>query len=295
MRIEPMPGPFGATVSGVDTASPVASEVIESLWQALYEHHILLLTGQHFDAPAYSAFGRQWGDPIMFFNPADRDPELPELIQIRNDANTPPERRDGAMHWHQDSTYETVPAAITMLAAVEAPAGANATLFADAVAAYETLESATKRRIDGLRVVHSPGGGAPELAFHGEYRGRGKRDEGRVWREVTHPLVWRHPDTGRPALHGISGTAVGIEGMPRDDAIALLIELKSHVTHDEFVQTATANVGTILIWDNFAVLHRATATKYSDTDGERRRIYRYSTRTIRPSRTARSASVRAGT
>jgi taurine dioxygenase len=295
MRVEPMPGPFGATVSGLDTASPLPDDAMEALKQALYEHHILLLTAQRFDAAAYATFGRRWGEPIIFFNPADRDPELPELIQIRNDASTPPELRDGAMHWHQDSTYERIPAAVTMLQAVEAPAGTNATLFANAVAAYETLPTEAKRRIEGLRVVHSAGGGAPELEFDGEYRGRGKRHDGRAWREVTHPLVWQHPDSGRRALYGISGTAVGIEGVERDEAIALLLELKRHVTRAELIQTATADIGTILIWDNFAVLHRATATKYSDADGERRRIYRYSTRTVTPWRIGRSRSATAGT
>jgi alpha-ketoglutarate-dependent taurine dioxygenase len=61
---------------------------------------------------------------------------------------------------------------------------------------------------------------------------------------------------------------------------ALYDELKRHVTSTDFVQSATADVGTILIWDNFAVLHRATPTTYRDADDERRRIYRYSARDV---------------
>jgi len=39
---------------------------------------------------------------------------------------------------------------------------------------------------------------------------------------IRHPLVRRHPYTGRKALYAVSGTSFAIEGMPDDEALALL-------------------------------------------------------------------------
>jgi len=49
----------------------------------------------------------------------------------------------------------------------------------------------------------------------------------------------------------------------------------------EFRLTGRASAGHILVWDNLAVMHRATETRYSDADGERRLLHRISTRSER--------------
>jgi taurine dioxygenase len=90
--------------------------------------------------------------------------------------------------------------------------------------------------------------------------------------------VVSHPGTGCVTLYGFSGTAAGIVGMEDRDAIDLLMETKRHVLQPGFRQSAKAEAGTILMWDNHAVIHRATPTEYSDEDGKRRLPYRISTR-----------------
>jgi taurine dioxygenase len=50
----------------------------------------------------------------------------------------------------------------------------------------------------------------------------------------THPLVIRHPRTGRPALYANSVYTTGIEGMDPDEARSLLARLTAHATHPNF-------------------------------------------------------------
>ena len=214
---------------------------------------------------------------MLFFRPDGRHGQLPELIKIRNSPATPPNKRDGAMHWHSDSSYEAEPASVTMLYAVEAPTSGNETLFVDMVGAYEALPEPTKARIDPLQVVHDPRGGKVNLP--GEKRGEGYDTPLPV---VAHPLVSRHPVTGRKALYGISGTAAGIVGWDEQAGIDLLVELKKHALASRFRQAARAEVGSILVWDNYSVMHSATPTEYSDEDGKRRLLYRISTRGLPP-------------
>jgi taurine dioxygenase len=275
--ITPMAGPFGATVGGVDVSGPLDDVTAKTIVDGLFDHRILLIEHQELEPAEYVRFGRAWGEPISFFVPEHRNQQHPELIRIRNSPTTPPESRDGAMHWHSDSSYEAEPAWVTTLYAIEAPADGNDTLFADTTAAYEALPDEMKERIAELRVTHDPRGGRVNL--EGEVRGRGRTEPLPL---VDHPLVVQHPVTGGPALFGFSGTATGIVGWDDAAAIELLIELKRHVLQDRFRQRAKADVGSILIWDNYQVVHSATPTIYSDKDGERRLLHRISTRGLPP-------------
>jgi taurine dioxygenase len=268
-----MPGSLGAFVDGVDLSHDLGSETMRELVEGLYRYRVLLFRDQHPSPAEYARFGWNWGDPIEFFVAGARDRNHPELIRIRNSPRTPEVARDGAMHWHTDSSYEAVPASVTMLLAEEAPLVGNDTLFADCTAAYETLASDIKDRIRDLQVIHDPNGG--NVAFEEEKRGTGQHDELPL---VTHPLVVSHPGTGVMTLYGFSGTAAGIVGMGKLEAIDLLVEIKRHALQPRFRQSAEADAGTILMWDNYAVIHSATPTEYSDEDGKRRLLYRISTR-----------------
>lgn len=277
MRIRPLAGPFGGAVEDFDAAAALDGNATRSLVDALFQHHILLLENQALTEADYARFGRLWGEPLLFFVPQHRLGEFPEIIEIRNSPATPPESRDGAMHWHSDSSYEAVPASVTMLYGIEAPDTGNETLFTDMVAAYDALAPATKDIIESLEVIHDPRGGKVNLP--GEMRGSGTTEPLPV---VSHPLVMRHPVTGRKALFGISGTACGIKGWEESPAIDLLLDLKRHALQPQFRQRARVDKGTILIWDNFAVMHCATATDYSDEDGRRRLLHRISTKGLPP-------------
>jgi taurine dioxygenase len=273
VKIEPMDGAFGAIAEDVDLSRPVDEATFTALVDALYDQHIVLVPRQQLNKEAYAAFGARWGDPISFFVPGSLDRSFPSIIRITNSPATPAASRDGAMHWHSDSSYEAVPASVTMLYGVETPEAGNATLFADCMAAYDALTPSMKERVDPLIVVHDPNGGKVNL--EGEVRGRGQTKPLPV---VMHPLVMEHPITSCRVLFGFSGTAAGIVGWDEADAIELLLEIKRHVLQPRFRQEAKVEAKTVLIWDNYAVVHSATPTVYSDADGERRLLHRISTR-----------------
>ena len=280
-HVEPMAGAFGATITGIDLAKPLPETVFLEIARALRDHHIVVIENQNLDKAGYLAFGRRWGKPISFFNPSHREAEFPELIVIHNRPDTPEEFRNAARHWHVDSSYEDPPAAVTMLYAAEAPNEGNDTEFTDMTAAYDALPEETKARVEGLIVRH--GVGDPRLHLDGEYRGGQTAIPPVQTRPVVeHPLVMRHPQTGRKTIYSPTGSAFDIVGMETEEALALLRELKIHAVQPQFRQRAAARTGSVLIWDNYAVMHSATDTRYSDRDGERRLLYRISTRDVVP-------------
>lgn len=273
MLITPMSGSFGAIVEDIDLATDQSETTMRSLIAALHTHQILAIRGQTLTEAQYAAFGQYWGTPLSFFIKDHQNDAHPELIRIANRASTPERYRDGAMHWHSDSSYEEVPASVTMLYGVEAPAQGGDTLIASSVLAYDALEETTKARIDGLTGLHCLGGApavegekipfVPEsTALHGIKK---------------HPLVMRHPVTGRKALF-TSATAYGAEGLDQDEGRELIHQLRTHITQPQFVTRYKVEVGDIFLWDNFQVLHSATPIEYSDAPGKRRLLYRISTK-----------------
>ena len=277
LSVKPLDGPFGAQIEGIDLARDTDADTIRQIVDLLHHHHVVVVRKQKLSQPEYAWFGRQWGDPILFFRESHRNKEIPELIEIHNAPSTPESMRDGAMHWHSDSSYQKLSASVTMLYAVEAPQVGGDTLFVDMSAAYDALPAATKARIDPLRVRHALTAGK---MLEGEKIGGGSMISAEERQRVEppiHPLVLRHPVTGRAALYAVSGSAYGIVGMSDEDGEALLLELKRHAIQECFRLKVKAHVGDILIWDNFATMHSATPLEYSDEDGKRRRLYRIST------------------
>ena len=217
--------------------------------------------------------------PIEFLREDQRVDGSPEVIVISNSPILFPEgQRDYAVHWHSDSTYEEVPASTTMLYCLEAPAQGGETLFADTQAAYEALAPALRQRIDGLMVRHRAGAGQRDAEF-GERPHSNKPYSAEAQKRIRtylHPLVLRHPVTGRKGLFGVAGTATGIEGMDDAAAMALITDLKRHVLQPAFRGAYAARRGDLLIWDNYAVIHTATPIEYSLADGHRRLLHRIS-------------------
>ena len=81
---------------------------------------------------------------------------------------------------------------------------------------------------------------------------------------VRHKVARRHPITGRTALYAVSGSSFRIEGMPDDEAVDLLDELKRHATQEKYQLRLKYGVGDVVIWDNASLLHSATLTDPND-------------------------------
>ncbi|HEY6869294.1 MAG TPA: TauD/TfdA family dioxygenase [Novosphingobium sp.] len=273
--VTPLSPALGSRVEGVDLAAGEDHSAIARLVALLHARGVLVLPGQRLDDAGYVAFARHWGRPLEFFIAEHRGAAFPEIIRIDNDPATPATMRDGAAHWHSDSSYEAEPAAVTMLYGREAPARGGETHFVSTAAAYAALEPDLQARIDGLVAVHELGA-APWI------EGETLPDPDRPRRDMPpcrHPLVMRHPVTGRKAVF-TSGTACAIEGMAEAEATALLRRLRAHCVRPEFRATYKVMPGDIVLWDNFSTMHSATPLPYSSASGERRLLHRISTKGI---------------
>lgn len=284
MEKEPLAGAFGIRVHRLDLREPDDAS-IATLARLLFENRIVVIPGQTLSNAQYIAFARRWGKPIEFLSRKNTLSDFPEMIVQSNSAATPDVMRNNASHWHCDSSYEPVPASVTMLLGVVAPAKGGDTLFADLVGAHAALPEAMKLRVAGLIATHMPGRSSLADGEHMvcyDTMGPDLRANADRWGPVTHPLVRIHPVLGKSALYGLGGTPYAIDGLEQHEAMDLIAELKAHATQGEFVQSYKLMPGDVLLWDNFGVMHRATPIDYTDADTRRRLNYRISVKGLPP-------------
>lgn len=261
VTIRPLDGNFGVEIQGLDPAAAGDGDLRRVL-AALYESRFAVLRTPGLSKKDYVAFARRIGEPITL----SADPDYPEIARITNIGTDTRKEARGAAHWHTDQSFRHRVASVTMLYSVQAPARGGETRFCNMAAAWAALPEATRARIDGLRVIHRHG--VSVVARPGDHVPIPPRGWDQT-RSVTHPLVRRHPVTGRKTLYAVTGTSQGIVGMEQAEAQALLAELCEHAFQDRFIAEHRHRPRDLLMWDNPTTMHSATpigaATGAEDT------------------------------
>ena len=119
-----------------------------------------------------------------------------------------------------------------------------------------------RTHIDGKWAIHSAAAGySPEGIFGIESLEKDRSMKIRVSKDARktqkHPLVRKHPETGKKSVFSCFGYISGIEGMPEDEAKDLLLELYQWQTKSEFVYQHVWQEDMLVMWDNRSLLHKA--------------------------------------
>lgn len=131
--------------------------------------------------------------------------------------------------WHAGATGQAKPP-LGALEAVRGNSGAMVTHFASTYVAFDELSTATQRALEGLQGIHTTADG----------------------QTLHHPLVIRHPLSGRKTLYANPSTTVGVDGMGESAGIALLNELFEHGQREQCVVSVEWEPGTVVLWDSRA-------------------------------------------
>ena len=79
-----------------------------------------------------------------------------------------------------------------------------------------------------------------------------------------------------PTRRAVAASSRGIVGMPDDEAVSLLNELKSHCTQAQYVIAHRYTVDEVFIWDTLATMHAAAVMDVARNASNTRRMYRIS-------------------
>ena len=260
MRVLPAGETCGAYVEGVDldALTPAQFEQLLEVWQ----HYLVVgIRGQQLSAEAFHRFACRFGRPQPHVLDQYHHPEHPDILILSNVIEADGRPRglaDGGSYWHSDYSYKELPAKATLLYSLECPRDGGDTLYIDMARAYAGLPPALKEQLRGLYAVHDyEYRHRQQIAAHGVRRPLTAEQKAQT-PQVRHPVVRRHPDTGRPALFINPGFTVRFEGLDDAQSAALKDELFAHVLRPEAVFAYQWRKGDVVMWDNRAVIHSAT-------------------------------------
>ena len=258
LNITPLQPLFAARIEGVDVARGIDGATMAALRDALDRFAVLVLPGQVIDDPAQIAFSQGFGALEMTrpgalgagsavivlsnIGPGGEIAAPSDKQVLNNKANR---------HWHHDSSFKPIPARASLLSAREIPSAGGNTEFAFMRGAFAALDAAEQARLRGKVALHdfgwSRGRVDPTLVTEAE----------RTQHPPVRQAVVLEENPYGPALY-LGAHARSIEGMDEAASRTLIERLMAHATEDRFIYSHRWSPHDLLIWDNRAVLHRAT-------------------------------------
>ena len=243
VELHPLDG-AGVEVRCVDLTDLTSADV-EQLQTAFRDHGLLCFREQFVGDAALAAFARRWGTP----RPDPAWPSHPTVDAMGVETRGPDVAADLSAQWRCDRSFEAAPPMATLAVARDLPLGGGGTRFVSLPDAHDALDSATRRHLEGLRAVH-------------------RSPDGRT--QHTHPLVIRHPISGRAVVYANPAHTQEVEGLDPTASLALLNQLFAHCTHPDFVHDFDWEPGSVVLWDNRSIMHLAP----NDHPGQIRRLHR---------------------
>nr|NIS43687.1 TauD/TfdA family dioxygenase [Desulfuromonadales bacterium] len=272
LKIIPSGGALAAEIAGLDLAVPLPEACLSEIAAAWHRHLVLLFRGQELSAEQLIAFGRQFGplhatEGVAYgAKPADTPAEIEIISNQPEDAVPEGARPSDEATWHSDMSMFEDPAAASIAYAVEVPSATGQIRFANLYRAYDTLPGDLEQAVRGRRSIHDAAYTAMG-EVRGGYKAVSDRSQGPGAR---HPVLRRHPETGRTALFlGRKGYGY-IEGYSVAQSNRLLDRLWRHMTQAAFVWTHEWRNGDLVMWDNRCCAHMRGAFD----PGLRRRLLR---------------------
>ena len=265
MKVTPLAEHLGVEITGAQMSAFDDADMA-ALKSAVFENGVAVLRDQELSPDQHIAFAKRWGgiDVNPFF---PTNSGWPEIAEVRK-AETQRDNIGGG--WHTDHSFDQIPAMGSILVARELPPSGGDTLFASMGAAYDALSDGLKTTLSSLRAVHSadhiyqPGGFYSKTDLAGEMTGQ------ELSTRAVHPVVIRHPITGRKLLYVNGAFTLNFEGWTREESLPLLSYLYQVASREEFQCRVQWQTGSVAIWDNRATWHLAL----NDYHGHRRVMHR---------------------
>ncbi len=258
IEVRPLSPILGAEILDIDAAN-LSDDEFAIIHKAHLDYGVIVLRDQHLNSDQHIAFSRRFGD--LDYQVLDQYslPGHREILVLSNkvEDGKPLGLSDGGRRWHTDMSYTARPPRATLLYALEVPIENGVVLgdtnFSSAADAHDSLPNETRQRIAGLRAIH-------QVAGRRARTGTGKSDQAlrQAQPVVVHPVARTHPHTGRKCLYVSKGECEGIEGLPKDEALALIDELADRTIDPRFQHTHRWQVRDLLMWDNCTVQHLAS-------------------------------------
>ena len=240
ISVTPASPHIGAEIGNIDLTQPLSAAQTEQLRAAFMQYQVIFFRDQHISfedqirlAGYFGALGQHAGKSTISKptdNPLVRKFHYDEHSQVISGEN-----------FHSDQSCAPMPPLGTILYNHTVPPdGGGDTQFASMYAAYEALSPRMKIYLAGLTATHD-----------------GTRVFGPGTPLAVHPVIVRHPESGRKAIYVNGSFTAYINDLPRLEADRLLAFLLAHCTNPQWTHRFRWRPHSIAFWDNRCVQHQA--------------------------------------
>ena len=234
---------MGAELDGIDLTRPLTSGQAEELQDALARFQVIFFRDQKISHDAHKALGLLFG-PLAIHSAVAGIEGHPEIVAIHADANS---KYVAGESWHSDLSADEAPPLGSILYLHTVPPTGGDTMFSSMYKAYDALSDRMKAYLAGLEAVHDA-----NPVYHALFKDYDKR-----YPVATHPVIRKHPVTGKKCLFVNSSYTTRIEGLSDEESRAILTFLFDHVKNPNFQVRFRWRPHSIAFWDNRAVQHLA--------------------------------------
>ena len=252
ISVETLSEAIGARISGVDLGGGLDDETMNHIRQVWLDHFVVVIPGQDMAGDDQIAF-TEWFGPrqeVRTVKVVDEGPQNFMYVANKSVDGMDGVLPEGEMQFHTDQCYYKTPSRATILFALEVPAEGGNTKFANAYRAYDALDDSLKERLKGLKAQNVYDYDANATVKTNESSPDAPRYE--------HPVVIRHPETGRTVLYVNRLMTDHIVGMDRAESDELLEDLFQVLEDPAHCYEHVWTPGDLVMWDNLCTLHART-------------------------------------
>jgi taurine dioxygenase len=231
---------IGAEIGGIDLTNPLSNQQVEELHDAFARYQVIFFRDQKISfndqirlASHFGPLGKHVGGSTI-----SKTTENPHVRKFHYDESS---KQISGENFHSDQSCAPVPPLGTMLYNhTVPPEGGGDTMFASMYAAYDALSDRMKKYLEGLTATHD-----------------GTRVFGPGTPVSVHPLITRHPVTGRKAIFVNQDFTSHINELPRLEGQRVLQLLIDHCDKPEWTCRFRWTAHSIAFWDNRCTHHKA--------------------------------------
>jgi taurine dioxygenase len=250
--INQMSSSIGAEIIGLDLSQKLSKPMLRELNQAWLDYQVLFFRDQPLTPDQHVNFTKNFGElqgpgymPTLDGYPNVYVQEYPDLYKgIVSDVD-----------WHIDASFMDKPLKGAVLYALDVPSTGGDTAWVNLYLAYELLSKPMQRLCSSLTAVHDN--------FHKNltnvldtYGAQGYEMARKATPPNEHPLVCRHPETGKKCLFYSELMISHFKQLNVDENRALKDFLVNHIKKPELYCRFKWENHSIAFWDNRCTAHK---------------------------------------
>jgi taurine dioxygenase len=245
ISVTPCSPHIGAEIGNVDLARPLTNRQVQEVHDAIIAHGVIFFRNQKIDFESHERLVRYFGEPhIHVGGKGTASKSVPGHPAIRKQYFDASSKRVSGEEWHSDQSCAEIPPMYSVLyQEIIPPNGGGDTMFASAYKAYDELSPSMKTYLEGKTAIHD---GA-----------RGFDKNADVYPIAEHPVVVRHPESGRKLLFVNREFTSHINEVPPAESRGVLEFLYDHIARPHWSMRFRWTDHSIAFWDNRCTQHFA--------------------------------------